>query len=584
MFGHSCFFAIAILISTQVPTLANDNIDKAVERGVTVLKQAQQPNGSIGSYASGSTALAALALLECGVKPDDPVIAKAAEYIRNEIIPSNEVYHVALSIIFLDRLGEPNDMPLIQALGVRLMEGQGPPPQMGWNYKTPRPTPDEVERLRGGLKGAELKTQPKPEKETPVNKLHPDLEQRIEALEKNGGVDPARRSDGTAGSTAWPDNSNSQFAVLALWIARRNHVPTDFVLRRAEAWYRATYDNGSWVYSPSIGIGPHGRGATTCAGLIGLAVGAGVARTPAMKPQPGSKPAKPPPPKRDALADLQIQTALNFLGSELFAMAKTGMQAINERDFYFLWSFERVAMIYSLAKVGTVDWYTVGSTIILVTQLPTGGWRGRYAVEVDTSFALLFLRRSNFAPDLASALKPRQQPSLSAREPSPEERPAAPGSSAAADAEKLVREFPAAKADRQAQILERLRDEHGSEYSDALVKLIAQSPEELQRQAREYLAERMARMTPATLRSKLHDPNVEFRRAAALACAAKEDRTLVGDLIGTLDDKEFLVVRAVAVALRTLTGEDFGPKANANADERAKSITAWKTWWKKQSP
>jgi hypothetical protein len=260
------------------------------------------------------------------------------------------------------------------------------------------------------------------------------------------------------------------------------------------------------------------------------------------------------------------------------------MQVINERDFYFLWSFERVAMIYSLTKVGTVDWYTIGSTIILVTQLPTGGWRGRYAIEIDTSFALLFLRRSNFAPDLASALKPRQQPSLSARESSPEERPAASASAAAADAEKLIREFPTAKTERQVQILERLRDEHGSEYSDALVKLIAQSPEELQRQPREYLAERMARMTPATLRSKLHDPNVEYRRAAALACAAKEDRTLVGDLIGTLDDKEVFVVRAVAVALRALTGEDFGPKANANADERAKSVAAWKAWWKKQSP
>jgi hypothetical protein len=579
-FLSSIAAGLTLLVSVT-SAYGNDKIDQAVERGVQILKQAQQGNGSIGQYTTGSTALAGLALLECGVKPEDPVIVKAAEYIRTEIIPANDVYNVALTIIFLDRLGEPRDVPLIQALGVRLMEGQGPAPNFGWNYKTPRPLPDEVERLREGLKGSELKTEPNKEPEGPSLKLHPDLEARIEAIERNGGVDPARRSDGTGGSISGPDNSNSQFAVLALWIARRNHVRTDMVLKRAEAWYRATYDNGTWPYS-TLGVGPHGRGATTCAGLIGLAVGAGVARSPVIKLQPDAKPPKPLP-RRDALADLQIQTALNYIGTELAAMAISGLQTVNERDFYFLWSFERVAMIYSLPKVGTVDWYTVGSAIILLTQLPTGGWHGRYAVEIDTSFALLFLRRSNLAPDLSSALKPRQQPSLSAKEASPEERPAA-GTNAAAEAEKLVRELVTATPERQNQILEKLRDEHGAEYSDALVKAIGHLPEAGQRKGRECLAERLARMTPATLRAKLRDPNAEFRRAAALACAAKDDRTLVGDLIAALDDKEVLVIRAVAVALRALTGEDFGPASMATTEERLKAIAAWKAWWKKQLP
>ena len=69
-----------------------------------------------------------------------------------------------------------------------------------------------------------------------------------------------------------------------------------------------------------------------------------------------------------------------------------------------------------------------------------------------------------------------------------------------------------------------------------------------------------------------------------MASAVKEDRTLLPDLIATLDDADFSVVRAAAVALRILTSEDFGPSAHATTEERAKSIAAWKAWWKKQIP
>jgi hypothetical protein len=148
----------------------------------------------------------------------------------------------------------------------------------------------------------------------------------------------------------------------------------------------------------------------------------------------------------------------------------------------------------------------------------------------------------------------------------------------------LARELLTADDDRQSRILDRLRDEKGAEYSDALASVIPQLSEELQRKARDCLAERLARMTVATIRAKLRDRNTEIRRAAALASAVKEDRTLTADLIATLDDTDVSVVRAAAVALRILTGEDFGPSANATPEEQTKSIAAWKAWWKKQIP
>jgi hypothetical protein len=62
----------------------------------------------------------------------------------------------------------------------------------------------------------------------------------------------------------------------------------------------------------------------------------------------------------------------------------------------------------------------------------------------------------------------------------------------------------------------------------------------------------------------------------------KEDKSLIGDLIVVLDDKDVWVVRGAAVALRALSGQDFGPSAAATSDERAKSVAAWKAWWKAQ--
>ena len=44
------------------------------------------------------------------------------------------------------------------------------------------------------------------------------------------------------------------------------------------------------------------------------------------------------------------------------------------------------------------------------------------------------------------------------------------------------------------------------------------------------------------------------RRAAALACAMKEDRGFVPDLIGTLEDKDGWVVRAAATVWKASLG------------------------------
>ena len=89
------------------------------------------------------------------------------------------------------------------------------------------------------------------------------------------------------------------------------------------------------------------------------------------------------------------------------------------------------------------------------------------------------------------------------------------------------------------------------------------------------------RMTADTLRDKLTEEDLEIRRAAALACAMKEDKEFVPDLIKLLEDPEPPVAKSAHAALKYLTRQDFGPDADASRAERSKAIERWKAWWSK---
>src|SRR5205823_12626596 len=117
-------------------------------------------------------------------------------------------------------------------------------------------------------------------------------QEELKRLEKEGLVPPQGqgRLENNALDTNQPygDNSNTQFAILALWVARRHGVPADDALRRAEYRFRRSHVNGTWGYLRQ-GIDPAGRRAMTCAGLLGLATGIGVRRQSRLKTAPDAK-------------------------------------------------------------------------------------------------------------------------------------------------------------------------------------------------------------------------------------------------------------------------------------------------------
>src|SRR5579884_2138707 len=237
-------------------------VDLALARGVWFLKDHQLPSGTWSDDKPvGYAALAGLALLECGVPADDPVVQKAAAFVRREVmrnLPAFAVYQYALALLFLDRLGDKTDEELIRRLGLSLVLAQHPG-EGAWGYEVvpldrldPAAVPQLLERL--------------------ADEGKPLAEWRKAAL-KGGDFTPGN----------W-DNSNTQFAVLALWVAGRHGVPIRRTMTLAEKHFRNTQVrgevpdprrfnrnlDGSWYYRTQESANDWPT--MTCSGLLALAV------------------------------------------------------------------------------------------------------------------------------------------------------------------------------------------------------------------------------------------------------------------------------------------------------------------------
>jgi len=424
------------------------------------------------------------------------------------------------------------------------------------------------------------------------------------------------------------DNSNTQFATLALWVARRHGLPVQPAVARVESRFRNSQGaDGGWgyMYRPGSLIREPSTASMTCAGLLGLGIGFGSSHEAAAQ-----KGARADRVQADFAKDRQVRAGLLALSTTVGepVSGRKGKQAIPRlgragKVYYFFWSLERVAVAFGLNTIGNKDWYGWGSEIIVANQQDDGGWRGEFAsCGADTCFALLFLRRANLASDLTTNLNgmikdeailkaggsggaalqqippgltidekatPGTQQANSATpgkppDPKPIEKPQPQPKvpSTEADASRLGNELARAPAERQDALLEKLRDGKGVAFTEALAQSIPKLTGAGKTKARDALAERLARMKADTLRQWLRYEDAEIRRATALACAMKEDRSHVTDLIPLLEDPEVTVARAAHVALKSLTGQDFGPTANATAVERTQAVAAWKTWWDKQ--
>jgi hypothetical protein len=427
-------------------------VDKAIEKGVAYLKHIQREKGDWTAYMIGphiylgQMLLPAYALLEAGVPANDPAIQKATNYLhpilarharadnakadwddfedtvkeakRKKLVkhlPSHsyDTYQFSLAILFLDKLGDPKDKKLIQTLALRLIAGQHR--TGGWSYSCPIVKEEDEERflnllteLDKNLEAGEkltaklLKTLDVPRSLQPLTVFQDRKKftwrESYGSADKTGGKAPDRLDIGVT------DNSNTQFALLALWVAQRHGIPMrptfDLLVERFERTQRI---DGGWPYAWKYQDRP--SSSMICVGLLGLAVGRGLKLEPLKTSSHEAR-------------DAQVLKGLTALYGEIgVPSGQMDKPVPYSADVYFLWSLERVGMLYDLPSLGDKEWYRWGAEILVTNQKSDGHWdqaridmrkvgqgAAGYHPPITTAFALLFLKRSHPMKDLTSKL------------------------------------------------------------------------------------------------------------------------------------------------------------------------------------
>ncbi len=606
--------AVGVLGVVSVPparSVDRDGIQRAVDRGVAYLKSIQRENGTWTHPEMGATALAGLTLLECGLEPDDKSVAAAAQFVRQASISCTHTYSLSLGILFLDRLGDPGDVALIESMTVRLLAGQRM--MGGWTYSCPPISAAEIERLSKQVRERKelvARTElPKPGERRTAKDLPREIQEQLVLVGRQGPAPPGSMPE---------DNSNTQFATIALWVARRSGLPVDDALVRIDRRFRSSQsEEGGWGYPsmppgfrpPPAMLAMAGPTATmTCSGVLGLTVAYGAVADAARQGNPRAKVPDIEKDKNLAAGLAALSTAIDHpVGDRKDGTIPTAAG----KSFYFLWSLERVCVALDLETLDKKDWYAWGAEILLANQQGDGSWHGEYAdCGADTCFALLFLRRSNLARDLTASVKGklkdpggsslraggiggeglkkgpvRLKPAIEGKNdkkesdnarptetkpPMPDKDPGArppDGSPSLRLADELVKASPA----EQGALLQKLQDTKGVENTEALAFAIPRLEGAAQQKAREALTARLSRLKPESLTKYLEDDEVEIRRAATQACAVKKLKTAIPKLIPRLRDRDETVARAAHQALKDLSGQDLGA-----------SPAEWEAWWQKQ--
>jgi hypothetical protein len=362
-------------------------IADAVKKGVAGLRMLQERNGSFvdrtGSWARdfpvGVTSLAVMALLHSGVKADDPAIRSGLAFIHGQAF--KKTYDVAAVLMLL----ETKYLPLGQLQDV---------------------TELTEEKAREAIQ-ATITKEDRATAERAVKWL-------IEHQTK-------------AGTWGYPegeemyDHSNSQYALLGLKSAARMGVRVpDSVWRKAAVHWLSTqrlggkkvplkiegYDGqepglgetksdemflpGPWGYLVKIPEGAtdildQGYGSMTCAGLSSLLIAE--SELAAQKGLDDDLRKQIDTAKKQGLAWLQDNYPIRG------APPMAGFWSMFH--FYYLYSLERVGVLYGIRKLGGHDWYLEGAVLLCRTQREDGTWFSYDEIPVlDTSFALLFLKRA----------------------------------------------------------------------------------------------------------------------------------------------------------------------------------------------
>lgn len=315
-------------------------VEKSIDLAVDYLMQAQLADGgwpefTMGHrYEMGVSCLVTLALLNAGVELDHPKLQKALDHISSRELAF--VYTVSLQTMALCTANPRKYAPLIRRNAEWLIKAQ--------NTKNAE--------WSGGWSYDQEQSQP-------------------------------------------PDESNSQFALLALHEAQRSGVANypqatwDKVFQRSLSyWERVQLNSGAFGYRGNA----KPRGSMTCAGIASLVIAGSAAKS-----KESSAGQTISCCGNDDSTNDRIERALNWLGNAFQVTSNPAMG--NDYYYYYMYALERVGRLTGRRFIGRHDWYREGTEFLIrVKQTPNQGsfTVGRITdgnVVSDTAFALLFLSK-----------------------------------------------------------------------------------------------------------------------------------------------------------------------------------------------
>ncbi len=333
-----CALLAALLLPSTAaaadpPPLTPGQIQRAIERARDWLIQQQRPEGSWTAMRAsntnvGATSLVVLALANAGVDDQNLNMRRALEWLRSQA--ADDTYAVSLQTMVFAMLSPDADRALIERNAAWLEAGQvrQGPTSGAWSYG---------QRERGG-----------------------------------GG-----------------DNSNSQFALLALHEAARAgvRVKEETWVRAQQYWVACANADGSWGYT--LG-NAGGSGSMTCAGIASVWITSEHIGTPDARAA------------RDSVSccgggstPKVLERGIDWLGRRFSVVENPGTGG-QTWLYYYLYGLERVGRFTARRYIGEHDWYLEGAKMFVNVQ---DGLTGRFVAPriedpvVATSFALLFLAK-----------------------------------------------------------------------------------------------------------------------------------------------------------------------------------------------
>lgn len=345
---HFAILLFVALVALYPGTASADDVSaedvrKSIDNAISYLIEHQDDNGNwdnSASYKFGVTPLCTLALLNAGVKPDEPHVAKAIARVRKTPLDKMSTYSVSLRIMMLAAADPSGRMYL-----------------------------DDIERDVDWLLEAQIKGGP-----------------------SLGGWDYGNRGQRMMASA---NTSTCQFALLGLHEASLLGVkiPAKHWDAAAKYWEKAFVKRGGgFAYSTR---GDRATGSMTCAGISSVIIVDENRDNADKLIENGNVNCC-----GDVGESLLVQAAIDWLAKSFRVKGNpTGRRSADVgTKYYYLYALERAGRLSGRRFIGAHDWYREGAEHLVKVQGFGGNWTGTNSFgegdpNIGTALALLFLAK-----------------------------------------------------------------------------------------------------------------------------------------------------------------------------------------------